>query len=144
VVHRQILDGSGQPAFDVFCFAYSYADELGAAAAKDRVQAHALRPGESGYLSRVMIQGEHGLEHVLLACALRESTRDLFLDADWGEAAADASPSIAENVWQDVIQAHVRMSLEGEAETLSEAHHPEGRRPYLPPDSEERVIPPDL
>jgi hypothetical protein len=68
VVHREILDGSGQPAFDVFCFAYSYADEHGAAAA----------------------------------------------------------------------------SLEGEAETLSEAHHPEERRPYLPPDSEERVMPPDL
>jgi hypothetical protein len=91
-----------------------------------------------------MIQGEHRLEHVLLACALRESTRDLFLDADWGEGAADISPCIAENVRHDVIQAHVRMSLEGEAETLSEAHHPEERLPFLPPDSEERVIPPDL
>lgn len=144
MVHRQILDGDGQPAFDVFCFAYSYAEEHAAAAAKDRVQAHALQPGESGYLSRVMIQGEHGLEHVLLACALRESTRNLFLDADWGADAADISPSIAENVWHDVIQAHIRMSLEGGAETLSKTHHPEERRPFLSPDSEERVTPPDL
>jgi hypothetical protein len=143
VVHRQVLDGNGQPAFDVFCFACSYADEHAAAAGKDRVQAYVLRPGESGYLSRVMIQGERGLEHVLLACALRESTRDLFLDADWGEDATDVSPSIDENVWHDVIQAHVRMSLEGEAETLNEAHHPEGKQPFLPRDSEERVTPPD-
>jgi hypothetical protein len=98
---------------------------------------------ESGYISRVMIQGEVGLEYVLLACALRESTRDLFLSADWGIDAADVSPSIPENVWNDVIQAHVRMSLEGEAETINEARHPEGSRPFLSPDSEERITPSD-
>lgn len=140
MIHRQILNAADEPAFDVFCVAYSYVDENAAAAARDRVHKHALHPGENGYLSRVMIQGEHGLEHVLIACALKESTRDLFLSADWGADAVDISPSIPENVWNDAVHAHIRLALEGGAENVNRVHHPEGSRPFLPPDSEDRMI----
>jgi hypothetical protein len=135
MIIRQILDRDGRPAFDVFCFAYSYPDEGGAIEARDRVQARVLRPGESGYISRVMIQGERVLEHALIAVALGDHTRDLFLTADWGPGATDACKAIGDQVWTDAILSFVRMSTEGGPQRAEKVRRSQEARAIFPPDS---------
>jgi hypothetical protein len=133
MITRQILDRDGRPAFDVFCFAYSYHDEDSAIQARDRVQAQVLHPGESGYISRVMIQGEHALEHALIAVALGDHTRDLFLTADWGPGATDACDVIGDQVWNDAILSFIRMSTEGEPQG-ADVRRAQEARVIFPPD----------
>lgn len=133
MILRQILGPDGQPAMDVFCFAYAYNDEDQSELVRQHVQAYALRVGENGYLSRLLLPSEDGVfgYFLLLGLALQESTRDLFESADWGEGAVDISAQVSDEMWTQAINAHLQISLDEGADRLNEINYPKGVRPTL-------------
>jgi hypothetical protein len=141
MILRQILGPDGQPAMDVFCFAYAYNDEDQSELVRQRVQAHTLRVGESGYLSRLLLPSEDGAYgyFLLLGFALRESTSELFESADWGEGAIEISAQVPDEMWTEAIRAHLQISLDNGADRLNEVNYPEGARPILDYGSGERI-----
>jgi hypothetical protein len=145
MILRQILEPDGQPAMDVFCFAYAYNNEDESELVRQRVQAQALRLGEAGYLSRLLLpsdDGTHGF-FLLLGCALQESTCELFESADWGEAAIEISAQIPDEMWNDALQAHVQISRDNGTDRFNEVNHPPGARPILDYESGERISDPN-
>jgi hypothetical protein len=82
-----------------------------------------------------MIQSENALEDALIAVALGEHTRDLFLTSDWGPDAADACDAIGDQVWNDAILSFVRMSMEGQPHGADEVRRAQESRVILPPDA---------
>jgi hypothetical protein len=128
MIIRYILGADGEPSISLYCFAYVYSGESESEIARERIQAHALRPGESsGYLSRLFVPNDEGTHavYLLVALALNEGTRELFESADWGEG-ADVSDKLPEQIWNDALEAHVQRSLEGGADRLHKSHYPDG------------------
>jgi hypothetical protein len=128
MILRQIAGPDGQPAMDVFCFAYAYNDEDQSELVRQRVQARALRVGENGYLSRLLLPSEDGAYgyFLLLGIALRESTSRLFESADWGEGAVDISAQVSDEMWAQAINAHLQISIDKGADRLNEINYPAG------------------
>lgn len=128
MIIRHILGADGEPAMSLYCFAYVYGGESQSEVVRERVQVHALRPGDSnGYLSRLFVPDNEGTDavYLLVALALNEGTRDLFELADWGEG-VDVSDKLPEQIWNDALEAHVQMSVEGGGDRLHESHYPDG------------------
>lgn len=125
MVLRQIAGPDGQPAMDIYCFAYAYNDEDESELARHRVQAHALRSGENGYLSRLLLTSEDGTHgyFILLGVAFKQSTSKLFETADWGEAIETAA-QISDDMWSQAINSHLQISLDRGADRLNEINHP--------------------
>lgn len=128
MIIRHILGPDGEPAMSLYCFAYVYSEESQSEVARERAQAHALRPGESsGYLSRLLVPNDEGTDavYLLVALALNEWTRDLFGSADWGSG-TDVSDKLPEQIWNDALEAHLRTSVEGAPDHVHESHYPNG------------------
>lgn len=138
---RQIAGPDGQPAMDVFCFCYAYNDEDQSELVRQRVQAHALRDGEHGYLSRLLLPSEDGVYGyiLLLGLAFQESTRDLFESAEWGEGAVDIAARVSDAMWTQAINAHLQISLDKGADHLNEINYPAGAGPVLDYETGERI-----
>jgi hypothetical protein len=105
MVLRQIAGPDGQPAMDIFCFAYAYNDEDESELARSRVQAHVLQPGESGYVLRLLLTSDDGAYgyFLLLGVAFRGSTSELFESADWGAGAIEVSAEVSDEMWTQAI-----------------------------------------
>jgi hypothetical protein len=131
MVLRQIAGPDGQPAMDVFCFAYAYNDEEESELARSRVQAHVLRPGESGYVSRLLLTSEDGAYgyFLLLGVAFRGSTSELFESTDWGAGAIEVSAEVSDEMWTQAINSHLQISLNQGADRLNEISYPKGIEP---------------
>jgi hypothetical protein len=131
MIHRQIAGADGQPAMDIFCFAFAYNDEELSELVRRRVQAHALRTGESGYLSRLMLTSEDAAYGyiLLLGVAFKQSTSDLFESADWDEGAVEIAAQVSDDMWTQAINSHLQISLDQGADRLNEINYPEGARP---------------
>lgn len=131
MVLRQIAGPDGQPAMDIFCFAYAYNDEDESELARSHVQAHALRPGESGYVSRLLLTSEDGAHgyFLILGVAFRDSTSELFESADWGARAIEVSTEVSDEMWTQAINSHLQISLNQGADRLNAINYPEGTEP---------------
>jgi hypothetical protein len=131
MVLRQIAGPDGQPAMDIFCFAYAYNDEDESELARHRVQLHALRTGESGYVSRLLLTSEDGANgyFLLLGVAFRASTGELFESADWGEGAIESSAQVSDEMWTQAINSHLQISLDQGADRLNEINYHVGDKP---------------
>ena len=126
---------------DIFCFAYAYKDEGLSELVRQRVQAHALRAGESGYLSRLLLTSEDGAHgyFLLLGIAFKQSTGELFESADWGEGAIEIAGQVSDEMWSQAINSHLQISLDQGADRFNEINYPEGGEPTLDYASGERI-----
>jgi flavorubredoxin len=145
MVLRQIAGPDGQPAMDIFCFAYAYNDEDQSELVRQRVQAHALRVGESGYLSRLLLTSEDGAYGyiLLLGVAFKQSTGELLESADWGEGAIEIAAQVSDEMWTQAINSHLQISLDHGADRFNEINYPEGARPILDYGSGEQINDPN-